>query len=173
MTTTDYAINIVLIALVLLQIRTRKMDIASLILPIVAVAAAAIYYLKGVPTSGHDVLLDAVTIAAGGILGAACGLTTRVWRGADGAAYSKAGAVAAALWIIGIGSRLAFSYSSSHGGGPAITRFSAAHQITSSDAWVAALVMMALSEVIVRLVVLRYKGYRQVATARRTAMAGA
>jgi hypothetical protein len=163
MSATDYLINVVLIGLVLLQIRPNKMTMFSLIRPLVIVAAAAIYYLKGIPTAGHDVALDLVLVAAGGILGGACALATRVWRGDDGAAYSKAGVVAAILWILGVGSRLAFSYSSDHGFGPHIARFSIAHDITSTEAWVAALVLMALSEVIVRLVILRYKGFRAVA----------
>jgi len=150
MTTTDYVINIALIALVLMQIRDRKMDLRSLLLPVVAVAGAALYYLKGVPTTGNDVLLDIVT--------GTVALTTRVWRGEDGIAHAKAGAVAATLWVVGVGFRLAFEEFSSHGGGASITRFSIDHSITGSNAWVAALVIMALAEVISRLVVLRLRG---------------
>jgi hypothetical protein len=51
-----------------------------------------------------------------------------------------------------------FAFASDHGAGPAITRFSIAHSITSADAWVAALVMMALAEATARLVVLRVRG---------------
>ena len=40
---------------------------------------------------------------------------------------------------------------------PAITRFSITHTITGSNAWVAALVLMAFAEVIVRLAVLRLR----------------
>ena len=158
MTTTDYVINIALIALVLMQIRDPKMDLRSLLLPVVAVAGAALYYLKGVPTTGNDVLLDIVTGTVGLALGLGCALTTRVWRGEDGIAHAKAGAVAATLWVVGVGFRLAFEEFSSHGGGASITRFSIDHSITGSNAWVAALVIMALAEVISRLVVLRLRG---------------
>ena len=122
MTTTDYVINIALIALVLMQIRDPKMDLRSLLLPVVAVAGAALYYLKGVPTTGNDVLLDIVTGTVGLALGLGCALTTRVWRGEDGIAHAKAGAVAATLWVVGVGFRLAFEEFSSHGGGASITR---------------------------------------------------
>jgi glycerol-3-phosphate acyltransferase PlsY len=81
-------------------------------------------------------------------------------RGADAVALARAGVVAAILWIVGIGARLGFALYSSHGGGPAIARFSVAHDITSSAAWVAALVMMALAEVIARLVTLRVRALR-------------
>jgi hypothetical protein len=158
MTPLDYIINIGLVAMVLLQIRDRRMDLRSLLLPVVTVAAAAAFYLKGVPTSGNDVLLDAVLGAAGLVLGVACALTTRVWRAVDGLAHSKAGVAAAVLWIVGVGSRLAFELYSTHGGSGSIARFSASHAITSSEAWVAALVIMALAEVVSRLVVLRVKG---------------
>jgi hypothetical protein len=48
---------------------------------------------------------------------------------------------------------------SDHGAVPAIARFSISRQITGSDAWVAALVMVALAEVIARLVVLRLRAH--------------
>jgi hypothetical protein len=59
--------------------------------------------------------------------------------------------------VIGIGSRMAFAFASDYGAGPAIARFSFSHHITDADAWVAALVMMALAEVIARLAVLRLR----------------
>jgi hypothetical protein len=158
MTTTDYAINIALVLLVLVQVRDRRLDLRSLVLPVVAVIAAATYYLKGVPTVGHDVLLDIALGGAGLLLGAACAVTTRVWRAEDGFAHSRAGVVAALAWIAGVGGRLAFEEYSSHGGAGAITRFSVSHQISSSAAWVAALVIMALAEVLTRMVVLRVRG---------------
>jgi hypothetical protein len=158
MTTTDYLINIALIGIVVIQLRTRRMDLRSLLLPVVLVILAASYYLKGVPTSGNDVLLDVVTGGVGLALGAACALTTSVWRGSDGYAYTKAGAAAAALWVLGVGFRFGFEEYSEHGGAGAIARFSVSHSITSANAWTAALVIMALSEVVVRLVVLRLRG---------------
>jgi hypothetical protein len=41
-----------------------------------------------------------------------------------------------------VGARLAFAVAVSYGAGPETARFSVAHQITGSSAWVAALVMM-------------------------------
>lgn len=154
---TDYAINFALILLVLVQVRDRCMDLRSLVLPVVAVAAAAAYYLKGIPTAGNDVVLDLVLGTIGLILGAACALTTTVWRASDGVAHSKAGIAAAVLWVVGVGSRLGFEEFSTHGGSGSIIRFSIAHQITGAEAWVAALVIMALAEVLTRLAVLRVR----------------
>jgi hypothetical protein len=157
---TDYIINAILVLLVLRQIRENRLDLVSLMLPVLLVGAAAAYYLHSVPTAGNDVALDLTLAAAGAILGVACALSTRMRRGADGVALARASLVAAILWIVGIGARMGFALYSSHGGGPAIARFSIAHDVTSSAAWVAALVMMALAEVTARLVTLRVRALR-------------
>jgi hypothetical protein len=160
MTTTDYLINFALIALVIVQIRGSRLDMKTAIRPVVCVVAAAAYYLKGFPTGGNDLWLTVVLGSVGLALGVGCALTTKVWRAADGHAYAKAGSAAAVLWIVGIGSRLAFEEYSTHGGMHAIVRFSIAHDITGQNAWVAGLVTMALAEVISRLVVIRIRGVR-------------
>jgi hypothetical protein len=160
MTATDYLINTGLVALVILQIRGSRLDLKTALRPVICVAAAALYYLRGVPTSGNDVLLDLVLGGVGLVLGVACALTTQVWRSDDGHAYAKAGGIAAALWVIGLGSRLGFEELWAHGGTHAIVSFSIAHNITGQNAWVAGLVMMALAEVISRLVVIRLRGAR-------------
>src|SRR5580658_3590125 len=108
MTITDYLINIALIALVILQIRGSRLDLKTAIRPVILVAAAALYYLRGVPIAGNDLLLYVVLGGLGLVLGVACAATTRVWQASDGFAYAKAGGIAAALWVVGIGSRLAF-----------------------------------------------------------------
>jgi hypothetical protein len=160
MTITDYLINIVLIGLVILQIRGSRLDLKNALRPVIVVAAAAVYYLRGFPTTGNDLVLDLVLGGIGLVLGIACGATTRVWRADDGFAYAKAGVVAAALWVIGIGSRLGFEEFATHGGAKAIANFSIAHDITSQNAWVAGLVIMALAEVLARLATIRARAAR-------------
>jgi hypothetical protein len=164
MSTTDYLINGVLVLLVLRQIRASRMTLRTLLLPIGIVAGVGYSYLaKGIPTSGHDLALVVVLGLAGAILGAACALATAVWRDADGHAWCRAGVVAAGVWVVGISCRVVFSLASTNGGGPAINRFSVAHHITSAQAWTAALVIMAMAEVLTRVLVLRYRAH----TARR------
>ena len=71
----------------------------------------------------------------------------------------------------GVGARLAFAVAASNGAGPAIARFSIAHHITGAAAWVAALIMMALADVLTRLVIIYLRGRRlagPAATAVRT-----
>jgi hypothetical protein len=157
MNATGYVINAILVLLVLRQIRESRLDLISLVLPVALVAGAAAYYLRAVPTAGNDIALDLTLAATGAALGIGCAMATRMRRGGDGVALARAGGVAAVLWVAGIGSRMAFAFFSGHGAGPAIARFSAVHSITSADAWVAALVIMALTEVTARLVVLRLR----------------
>jgi hypothetical protein len=154
---TGYIINAILVLLVVRQIRETRLGLLNLILPVLLVAGAAAYYLRSVPTAGNDIALDITLAATGAVLGALCALATRLRRGPDGVALARAGWIAATLWVVGIGARMAFAYASDHGSGPTIARFSAAHSITSADAWVAALVMMALAEVIARLAMLRLR----------------
>lgn len=158
MTSTDYILDLALIGLVILQIRGRRQTLISLLIPVAIVAWAVTTYLKGVPTAGNDLVLEGVCLAVGAILGVACALTTRVWRADDGYVWSKAGVAAAILWVVGVGTRLAFQEYVTHGGQAAVGRFSAAHDITSSEAWVAAILFMAIAEVVARLAVLRVRG---------------
>jgi hypothetical protein len=159
MTTTDYIINAILVLLVVRQIRERRLDLQSLLLPVVLVGLAARQYLHSVPTAGNDLVLVGALGGVGATLGILCALSTHVRLGADGVALARAGWVAAALWIGGIGSRMAFAYAAAHGAGPAIGRFSVVHHITGGAAWTAALVLMALAEVVARLVTLQARGH--------------
>ena len=71
---------------------------------------------------------------------------------------------------------MAFAIAASNGAGPAIARFSIAHQIEGKDAWVAALIMMALADVLTRLIVIYVRGHRLTSAAapvRATVRAGA
>ncbi|MGW7615510.1 hypothetical protein ACWGLG_06525 [Streptomyces antimycoticus] len=160
MTTTDYLISVALVLLVIPQIRGTRQTPRNALLPVVAVAAAAAYYLRSFPTQGHDVQLDLVGVLAGAVLGAACGAATGVQRGSDGVALAKAGAVAAALWIVGMASRAGFEYWATHGGSTTVAQFSRDNLITGSAAWTAALLLMALAQVLSRLAVVRIKARR-------------
>ena len=164
MNATDYAINAILVLLVLRQVRETRLTWPILLLPVLIVIGAACYYLRSVPTAGNDLLLVVILAAIGAALGGLCGLFTHLRRGVDGIPLSRAGWAAAILWVVGIGARMGFAYAASHGSGSAIERFSVAHSITSVDAWVAALFLMALAEVVTRLAVLWIRSRRLPAT---------
>jgi hypothetical protein len=161
MTTTDYVISASLILLVIPQIRGVRQTLHNTLLPLVAVAA---YYLKSFPTQGHDLGLDIAGVVAGAVLGVACGAATRLSRASDGIAFARAGALAALLWIVGMASRAGFEYWATHGGSGSLARFSQDNLITGSAAWTAALLLMALAQVLGRLAVIRVRSSR-VATA--------
>ncbi len=151
MTTTDWIIDITLVLLVLRQIREARIDRRFVLIPAGLVAYTDSTYLHAIPTMGHDLVLIGACLAVGTMLGVAGGLATHV-RIADGQGHARAGVVAASLWVASMGARLGFIVWISHPAGEAaLGRFSAAHGITGADAWQDALVLLALSEVIVRL----------------------
>lgn len=173
---TMYVINAILVLMVIRQIREHPLDLRSLAGPVLAVGAAAVLFLHSVPTGGNDILLDTVCVAAGAAMGALAGLTTHLRRDGSGRALARAGWLAAGLWITGVGARMAFAIAASNGAGPAIARFSIAHQIEGKTAWVAALIMMALADVLTRLIVIYVRGRRLTSAAapvRATVRAGA
>jgi hypothetical protein len=151
MTTTDWIIDIALILIVFRQLREEKLTIWTIVIPVIIMGWAASNYLHGMPTAGNDVALEAALTAVGVVFGIAGGFLTRVRYNA-GKVYINATASAAALWVISMGGRMAFSIWTSHASGAAhITTFSVAHDITSGEAWVVALIGMAFAEVIFRI----------------------
>jgi hypothetical protein len=160
MTITDYLIDISLISLVLFQVRGRRLTTKSLLLPVAIVAYVAVTYLKAIPTSGNDLFLIIGCAAIGATLGALAASFTKVRAGTDGIPFAKAGIIAAGLWILGTGARLAFQLYATHGGGAAIERFSVAHSITAVTAWTAALILMAISEAVMRTGILAWRGHQ-------------
>ena len=155
-----YLVNASLILLVIRQIREHPLDARSLATPVLAVGCAAVLFLHSVPAGGSDLLLEAVCVLAGAVMGGLGGLATRLRVGADGRPLGRAGVLAASMWVGGVGARLVFAVAATNGAGPVIARFSVAHHITGSSAWVAALVMMALADVLTRLVVIYLRGRR-------------
>ena len=159
MNTTDYIVNGILVLLVIRQIRGGRLDLTGLLLPVVLVTATAVYYLRSVPTAGNDLTLELTLAGAGALLGIGCGLATQLVRRQDGV-HARAGVVAAALWVLGMATRMGFAFASDHGAGNSIANFSRTHLITGSQAWVAAFVLMALSEAVARLLVIRFRAWR-------------
>jgi hypothetical protein len=162
MTTTDWILDVVLVLIVVRQVREARLGPRSILLPFVIVGWAAKHYLHSIPTGGSDLLLIGALAALGVLLGVLGAVFTRVR--ADGGRHPlvKAGVVAAALWVGSMGARLGFAVWASHGGGPAIARFSVAHHL-DARAWTAALILMALGEVVARMGLIYLRGRRAVA----------
>jgi hypothetical protein len=68
------------------------------------------------------------------------------------------------MWIAGVGARIVSYFAAAHGAGPAIAAFSIADHVTGPAAWTAALVMMALADVLTWLAVVWICGRRLTAT---------
>jgi hypothetical protein len=166
MTTFEYALNVGLVALVALQIRGIKVTAAALLVPVVMTLWAASQVLQSVPTGGNDMLLELGFAGAGCVLGTAAGTVTSLRREGS-SAVAKAGAVAAMLWVLGIGARVGFSLWVQHGGAASVRDFSAAHAITGGPAWGTGFIFMALAEVMCRTGVLYVRTRRSGATIER------
>jgi hypothetical protein len=164
MTFSDYLLDSVLILIVFRQIRESRFDRRAVLLPLAIVGFVAHSYLHTIPTSGHDLVLISALTLVGLTLGTVSALATRVR--ADGGRYGlvKAGTVSAGLWVLGMGTRMAFSiWAGSANGKEHIGRFSVTHHL-DIDVWTAALVLMALAEVGSRVGVLYVRSHRAVAT---------
>jgi hypothetical protein len=159
MTLSEYLLNALLVLVVVRQLRGKRLAGPNLYVPLALVAYAAFRFLHPVPTAGNDLWLALTGATIGLVLGVLCAVFTRVYPDHDGVPFARATAVAAGLWILGVGARLAFSLYAQLGGGPSIVRFSAHHDITTAQAWVAALVLMALTEVVSRTAILVARGY--------------
>jgi len=149
----DYLFPLLLIFSVVRQVRGKRLNWFQLAWPLGLVIWAAVKFLHGFPLIGSNLALVVATAVTGCVLGTLAGVFTTVYRRADGALMAKATATTIVLWIAGTVGRLVFGLYAEHGGGPAIASFSHAHGI-SFAAWGAALILMALCEVIGRTVVL-------------------
>ncbi|MEZ0108901.1 hypothetical protein ABH920_002902 [Catenulispora sp. EB89] len=160
MTTTDWIIDIALVLIVFRQLREERISKATFIVPLAMITWAASQYLHAIPTAGNDLALIALFTGVGAVFGLFGGLLTRV-RTFQGHARIKATAGAAALWVLSMGFRLAFAVWSTHASGERhLASFSVTHHITSGQAWVDALILMALAEVVVRLSTIAVRAWK-------------
>ena len=153
MTIGDYLANLLLIALVVGQMRGKPLTVFGLLWPVGLVILLGVKHIHAMPRGGNDLQFVALGAVLGAMLGVLCGLFTRIYR-KDTRLIGKATGIAALFWILGTGCRTAFGLYATHGGGPAIAHFSVAHHLTGQDVWVAALLFMALTEVIGRTTIL-------------------
>jgi hypothetical protein len=158
-TLTTWIIDILLILLVLRQIRVRPLTTRMVLLPTILIVWAFVTYFKGFTLNTADFVLIAIFTMIGIALGVASGLLTKVWRGQK-YILCQATVLAAVAWIAGMGFRLGFQlWADTKGGGNWITRFSIHHHINSEQAWVCALLLMALGEVAARVGILQWRLY--------------
>ena len=157
MTITDYAIDILLILVIFRLVRPHLLTPRAALLPLVLLAAAGVIYLRPVTLGGNDLALILILAAAGVALGVISGLADRIWQDEQRRLWSRAVAWSIIAWVAGMGFRFAFAYYAYHGGGPAVARFSARHDLTGAGIWTTALVLMAFGQVLARLAILQIR----------------
>jgi hypothetical protein len=157
MTLTTWIIDILLILLVLRQVRVRPLTTRMVVLPTILVVWAFVTYFKGFTLNRADFELIAFFTIIGIALGVASGLLTKVWKGQQHI-LCQATVMAAVAWIAGMGFRLGFQlWADTKSGANWIVRFSIHHHINSQQAWVCALLLMALGEVMARVGILQWR----------------
>jgi len=160
MTVSDYALDAALILLVVLQLRPSRFGFRSVGLPLVIAGIVGVAYLRSFPTAGGDFPLIAALTLIGAAIGVASGLTSRVWRDGARGVLVRASILSAVLWLIGMAGRAAFQIWADGSGQSEIARLSMSWHITSAQPWIDALVLMALAQVVSRVVVLAVRAGR-------------
>lgn len=136
------------------QLGRRRLSIRRVLLPFLAAGIVGYHYLHGVPTVGGDLDFELTLSLVGVICGVLAASLMRVERDEQtGRIVTQAGVAYAALWIIVFGGRLAFAWVATNLWPHQVMQFSVQHAITSSAAWTAAFVLMALSMVVGRTIV--------------------
>ncbi len=160
MTVVQWVIDITLVLIVLRQIQETKIDWLFVAVPAVIVALTSWYYLEPFEITTPNMTVLAICATIGLLTGIVGGMVTKV-RVEDGIAYAKAGLAAASIWVVSMGARLAFIIWATHGSGQETLRnFSIDHSITSGNVYQTSLVILALSEVVVRFAVILYRGWK-------------
>lgn len=152
MNATEIIIFVGLAALIIgTQMGRRNLTPRRLLIPFLAVGFVGYHYLQSIPTVGGDLDFEIALSLAGAALGVAAGFLMNVERdGQTGRIVTQAGVAYAALWVIVFGGRLGFAWAATHIWSHQVAQFAIQHEITSSAAWTAAFIFMALSMVIAR-----------------------
>ncbi|MDJ1138271.1 hypothetical protein [Streptomyces iconiensis] len=128
----------------------RKIGKLRILRPLLMAAAIVPLFLKNPATHGSGLALECAAAVAGLLVGLLAMAFTTVYRSPrTGAPVSRAGFAYAALWIVVIGARSAFSYGSEHWFGPQLGRWMADNQV-SPDALTDALLLMAVAMTLTR-----------------------
>jgi hypothetical protein len=153
MTTFDYILAPVLLALILWNMRPHELTRRRLVRPVVIAASVCLAFLHGVPTAGGDAALVAVGVTGGVACGALTAWATAVYRDGE-TVVSAASPLAMVVTAVVFAARFGFAVAASNGLGPAIGRLSAHLDVHSKQAWVAALVLMVAADLVTRTLIL-------------------
>lgn len=130
--------------------RHRKINRSRLLRPVLIAAGIIPIFLEAITTHGNGLTLEVSLAAAGIVLGVVASMLMTIYRSTDtGKPVSRAGRGYAALWIIVIGARAAFTYGSSNWFSSQLGHWMARNDITSK-AIVDGLIFMAVTMILTR-----------------------
>jgi hypothetical protein len=143
-----WIINLVVLTAVLeADLGRRRITWFRLARPLLLAGVIIAFYIKGVASGGSGLTLELALAGAGLGLGLLAGAIFGVFRDPAGFARSRAGFAYAALWIVVIGARIAFAYSTSHS--HSVQTWLGTHHVTSA-ALTDALIFMAAGMLLAR-----------------------
>ncbi len=160
--------NLIVLAVLLeADLGRRKIGWFRVLRPLIASVAAIALFTTSVPTSGHDLILQAVGVGVGVLAGLAAHLFITVGfdpakgkkggKGTSGRAVSWAGFGYAAFWVLVFAARLVFIYGTQHWFSRPLGQFLIAHQL-SAAALTDALLFMAIAMALARSALLALRG---------------
>lgn len=128
----------------------RKIGKLRLLRPLLTAGAIVPLFVKSPATHGSGLALELTATVAGLLIGLLAIAFTTVYRSpTTGRPVSRAGFAYAALWIVVVGARAAFSYGSVHWFGPQLGRWMTDNGVTA-DALTDALLLMAVAMTLTR-----------------------
>ncbi|HEX4718492.1 MAG TPA: hypothetical protein VH300_08175 [Thermoleophilaceae bacterium] len=155
MSTFDYILGVSALALLLFNMRRHELTDRRLRRPVIIAGVICVAFLHSVPTAGADGLLVGACLLIGAACGAVSATATRVEGDREtGVVIAEATPLAMAVTGVAFAARMGFAVAATHGLGPAIARFSTEIGVHSAAAWVAALVLMAATDLVVRAAIL-------------------
>ena len=155
MPTSVWVVNLVVLGVILeADLGHRRVGWFRVLRPLAGTAAVVVLYLSAVPTSGHNVALQAAGVGAGVILGLASNLFVTIhYDAVRGRPVSRAGFGYVVFWVVIFAARLGFIYGSEHLFSGALGQFLVAHQLSVAGL-TDALIFMAIAMALARSVLL-------------------
>jgi hypothetical protein len=136
-------------AVVLTRLGRHRYTRRQRILTLAVVVVLLLKYVRGMPTTGDDLALELGCVAVGALFGVGMLAATSVGRDdTSGQVWVRAGLAYLVLWVVMLGTRVAFAYSSTGWARSDIGHFFATNHL-SSGAVTPAFVLMTIGSLVV------------------------
>jgi hypothetical protein len=132
------------------QMGIRKINLFRIIVPIAIALLVGNKYIHAIPMEGSNMAALFIIVIAGVLFGGMLLVTTKVGQDPSGTYYTQAGIPYLIVWILEVGSRLAFAnYAQQHP--TAVGHFFISHQL-SPEIIGPAFILMTVTMLVVRVV---------------------